>query len=276
MTATSQINENHHFSSKLAKENTSCPTSKHLLLVIDDDLIMQKLLKTYGDTLGYQVATAGDGETGLELAKQLRPAAILLDVMMPGMDGWMVLSLLKKDPELAKIPIIMVSIMEDKVLGQALGATEYLTKPLKRKELNSILKKYLGRDNLHEVLLVEDDPMFREIMEDTLKDAGLQVYSAENGRQALDCLQHKKPHLILSDLTMPEMDGFEFITHLRQNSAWQSIPVVVLTSRNITPDEHNKLTHGVDKVFQKGNYHIEDLLMEIKTCLLKRANENNE
>jgi CheY-like chemotaxis protein len=110
-------------------------------------------------------------------------------------------------------------------------------------------------------------------MEDTLKDAGLQVYSAENGREALDQLQHKKPHLILSDLAMPEMDGFEFITHLRQNPAWQSIPVVVLTSRNITPDEHNRLTHGVDKIFQKGKYQIEDLLSEIKTCLLKKAGE---
>jgi CheY-like chemotaxis protein len=271
MTPTTQPNENRRLTTQLTVENTSATTSKHLLLVIDDDLIMRKLLKAYGDTLGYQVATAGDGETGLELAKQLHPAAILLDVMMPGMDGWMVLSLLKKDPELANIPIIMISIVEDKVLGQALGATEYLTKPLKRKELNTILEKYLDRDDIHEVLLVEDDPMFREIMEDTLKDAGLQVYSAENGREALDQLQHKKPHLILSDLIMPEMDGFEFITHLRQNSAWQSIPVVVLTSRNITPDEHNRLTHGVDKIFQKGSYRIEDLLDEIKTCLLKKT-----
>lgn len=244
------------------------PTHDNLILVIDDDFIMRKLLNTYLDTLGYQVAIASNGEEGINLAKQLHPHAILLDVMMPGMDGWMVLSNLKKDPDLANIPIIMISIMDDQKLGTLLGATEYLVKPIRRDELNVILKKYLSTGDKQEVLLVEDEVLSRRLLESMLKDAGWQVHSAENGRVALDYLKEKTPQLILTDLIMPEMDGFEFIDRLRQNSAWRTIPVVVLTAKKMTAEEQSKLTGCVvEKVFQKDTYRLEDLLSEIKKCL---------
>lgn len=244
------------------------PTQANLILVIDDDLIIRKLLKAYLDSLGYQAAVASNGEEGINLAKQLHPHAILLDVMMPGIDGWMVLSTLKKDPDLANIPIIMVSIMEDQKLGTLLGATEYLVKPIRRDELNVILKKHLHTGDQQEVLLVEDEVLSQRLLESMLKDAGWQVHAAENGRVALDYLKKQKPQLILTDLIMPEMDGFEFIQRLRQHPAWRKIPVVVLTAKKMTEEEQRKLTGCVvEKVFQKDTYHLEDLLSEIKKCL---------
>lgn len=242
-----------------------------LILVIDDDFIMRKLLKTYLNGLGYQTATADNGEAGLSLAKQLHPHAILLDVMMPGMDGWSVLSAIKKDPELTAIPIIMVSIVEDKNIGELLGAAEYLIKPVRRNELNAILQKHLGSTvEKARVLLVEDDIVMQKLMAEMLTEAGWQVQTADNGLQAIEylTLTHQPPQLILSDLIMPEMDGFELVTALRQSPVWQKIPIVILTSKHLTEDEQTLLnTQAANKIFQKNDYRIEELINEIQQCL---------
>ncbi len=244
-------------------------SNSNTILVIDDDPVVRELLQNYLTKLGYQVATADSGDTGLKLAKKLRPQAITLDVMMPSMDGWMVLSTLKKDPQLAMIPVIMVSIIEDKSIGYALGASDYIIKPINRDELRTVLKKYLHEESQQQVILIEDDELTRTMIESILKKAGWQVFALENAKLALPLIQQKMPALIVTDLMMPEMDGFELIKRLSDNPDWRNIPVVVLTAKDITPEESNILTHRVTKIFQKGHYQREELLAEIRECLMR-------
>ena len=243
---------------------TAIPT----ILVIDDEAVVRDLLKNHISKMGYKVITAASGEEGLQRARESKPDVITLDVMMPGMDGWMVLSALKNDPELEKIPVIMVSLIEEKSIGYSLGAADYLTKPLKREQLAEVLLKHLGPDpQSKRVLVVEGEPFMRALTSEMLRRGGLIIKSAENGRAALNAVLASPPDLIICDLMMPEMDGFEFIAHLRANPVWRKIPIVVLTAKELTPDENRLLHAQVQKVFQKGDYQREDLLSEIRECL---------
>ena len=255
-----------------ASQNTAKSTSdqpiQQTILVIDDDPAVRELFKNYLIKQNYRIASAGGGDEGLRLARKIRPDAIILDVMMPGMDGWMVLSAIKTDPALANIPVIMASILEDKQLGYSLGATDYLVKPVNREQLNSVLNKYCtGNQNNHYIMIIEDEPTTRQMMETMINKAGWQVSSAENGRIGLEKIAIKQPDLILLDLMMPEMDGFEFVTHLREREEWRTIPVVVLTAKDITLEDRAKLNNCVQTVFQKGSYKREQLLREIKESL---------
>jgi len=235
-----------------------------IVLVIDDDRIVRELLKNYLSRLGYSVAVATNGQEGLKLAKKLRPDAILLDVKMPDLDGWRVLSLLKSDTLLADIPIIMISVEEERNKGYALGATDYLVKPVGRDQLATILKKYqIGDNSKGLVMLVDDDTMTREFMANRLKDEGWRVFKAENGKVALEHIDDKKPALILLDLLMPEMDGFEFLDRLRQNDKWRSIPVVVLTSTKLSAEDQARLHAHAETIFEKETYHRQELLSMI-------------
>ncbi len=239
-----------------------------IILVIDDDIIVRELLQNYLTNLGYAVAAASDGHEGLKLAKKLRPDAIILDVLMPDMDGWRVLSSLKSDPVLSDIPVIMASIEEEKNKGYALGATDYLMKPVSRAQLAGILDKYhIGDDSEKLVMIVEDDVVTRERMATLLKNAGWRTFKAENGRVALEHIDAKNPVLILLDLHMPEMDGFEFITHLRQNEKWRNIPVVVLTSTNLSVADQAHLNRYVETVLKKENYARDTLCEHIQKLL---------
>jgi signal transduction histidine kinase/DNA-binding response OmpR family regulator len=247
--------------------------TQHCVLVIDDDVVVRDLFKTYLGKLGYHVVVAAGGDEGLRLARRIRPDAITLDVMMPGMDGWMVLSALKTDPSLSHIPVIMASIVEDKRLGFSLGATDYLIKPINREQLNIVLTKYLNGTKKNLVLIVEDDVTTQEMMELMLTKEGLMVSTASNGREGLEQMVKQQPDLILLDLMMPEMDGFEFVTRLRKNPQWYKIPVVVLTAKDITSEDRIKLRHQVQNVFQKSVYDKNKLLLEIHE-LLKQATES--
>ncbi|OQW93349.1 MAG: hypothetical protein BWK79_11595 [Beggiatoa sp. IS2] len=238
------------------------------ILVIDDDQAVRDLFHNYLSRLGYQVATAAGGDEGLRLARKLKPNAITLDVMMPGMDGWMVLSALKTDPELSNIPVVMVSMVEDRHVGYSLGAADYLVKPINREQLINILNKYLPDDTQSRlIMLVEDDPPTRQMMETMLKKAGWRVSKAENGRIGLEKLVEQPPDLILLDLMMPEMDGFEFITHLREHESWRKIPVIILTAKDITSEDYARLNTYAETMFQKGAYERDKLLSEIRQLL---------
>jgi len=235
-----------------------------IVLVIDDDHIIREVLKDDLSKLGYAVAVAVDGEEGIKLAKKLRPDAILLDIKMPGMDGWVVLSALKNDSLLCDIPVIMISMEENKHDGYAMGAADYVTKPVKREQLASILKKYhVGDDSQSLVMLVEDDVIIREIMANMLTSEGWRVFKAENGKVALEHLADKKPSLILLDLIMPVMDGFEFLAHLQDHEQWNSIPIVVLTAKNLTVEEYGRLNNYVKTIFNKESYAQDDLILHI-------------
>jgi PAS domain S-box-containing protein len=233
-----------------------------MVLVIDDDADARDLLRRFLESEGFGVAEADGGEPGLALARALKPQAITLDVLMPGMDGWAVLSALKADPELAGIPVLMLSMLDDKSLGFALGASEYLSKPVDRERLRQVLGRY-RKDGDCDVLIVEDDPATRELLERLLASEGWAVASAENGRVALEALEHHTPSLILLDLMMPVMDGCEFATELRRRERWREIPVIVLTAKDLSAEDRRRLNGGVQGVLQKGALSREELLREI-------------
>jgi PAS domain S-box-containing protein len=240
------------------------PADATTILVIDDDPAVHDLMQRFLSKEGFWVEMASGGEAGLALARQLHPAAITLDVMMPGMDGWAVLTALKADPDLANIPVIMLTMIDNKNIGYALGASDYLTKPIDRNRLSAILDKYRCDRLRCPVLLVEDEPATREMMRRMLEKEGWIVDEAENGRVALERMVESQPELILLDLMMPEMDGFQFIAELRQVAAWRTIPIVVITAMDLTQEDHNRLNGYVTQILQKGAYSREELLLEVR------------
>lgn len=237
------------------------------LLVIDDDQAVIDLMKRYAVKEKWSIATAMNGKDGLRLAKEWRPHMITLDVLMPGMDGWSVLTALKNDPELADIPVMMLSMTNDKSLGYALGASEFLTKPIQRERLIPVLSKYMPDPEAGSILVIEDDETTGEMMTKLLAREGYSAGSAGNGRIALDMMEISAPKLILLDLMMPEMDGFEFVTRLRKHGKWSSIPVIVVTAKHITEEDRLRLNGYVSKIIQKGSFSKQELLQEISSLL---------
>jgi signal transduction histidine kinase/CheY-like chemotaxis protein len=231
------------------------------VLVIDDEAAVRDLMQRFLAREGFRVVTAAGGEEGLRRARELRPDAITLDVMMPGMDGWAVLSALKADPDLADVPVIMLTIVDDRNLGYALGASDYLTKPIDRDRLVTVLKQH-RRDR--PVLVVDDDAGLRQLLRRMLEPEGYAVVEAENGRVALERLRDVSPSVVLLDLMMPEMDGFEFVAELRRHEAWRAIPVVVITARDLSLDDHERLNGYVQKILQKGEHGRDQLLAEVR------------
>ncbi len=254
-------------------ENVITPVPVSLLanagtvLVIDDDPTVRDLLQRYLNREGFGVILAATGEEGLRLARELHPDTITLDVMMPGMDGWAVLSSLKNDPTTHDIPVIMVTMIEDKTLGYALGAAEYLTKPVDRERLLTVLKRYGSQKPACQVLIVEDDEPTRQMLRRLLQKEGFQVTEASNGREGLECLQGQVTEMVLLDLMMPEMDGFEFVARVRQQPEWRTLPIVVITAKDLTLEDRLQLNGRVENILQKGAYTQESLLAEIREIM---------
>jgi PAS domain S-box-containing protein len=236
------------------------------VLVIDDDPGTHDLLRRSLSREGFRVEGAGDGPAGVELARQIDPDAIILDIRMPGMSGWSVLSALKSDPVLARIPVVVLSMLDDRNLGFALGAAEYLTKPVDGRALVETLAR-LCPDRQRPILVVEDDPDSRALVRRTLENEGWSVVEAENGRQALAALPDCDPQLVVLDLMMPEMDGFETAARLRSDPAWRRLPVVVLSALDLTLEQRNRLAGSVDVILQKGGAPMDRLLPEIRLLL---------
>ena len=235
-----------------------------LVLVIDDEQPVRDIITRSFTDEGVHAVAAADGQEGLRLAQQLRPDLILLDVLMPKMDGWAVLTRLKSDPATAEIPVVMLTITSNQEMGYLLGAAEYLPKPVDRQRLAAILQRYRPIDGARDVLVVEDDAPTRDVLRRSLLKQGWSVTEAENGKAGIDYVRQKAPALILLDLMMPVMDGFEFLSELRQDRKWDSIPVVVLTSKDLTPDERAALSGKVERILQKGAYSREALLAEVR------------
>jgi signal transduction histidine kinase/DNA-binding response OmpR family regulator len=244
------------------------------VLVVDDDQTARELMRRLLAKEGFDVITATDGQEGLEMARRFEPSVITLDVMMPKVDGWDVLKELKADPALADIPVIMVSMLDESDRGYRLGAADYMTKPIDRERMKLLLDKYRSRAKEPRVLLVEDDEATRAMMRSILRGDGWQVFEAENGRVALESIDEAAPHLILLDLMMPEMDGFEFLEALRHRPARQGTPVVVVTAADLSAEDHRRLNGGVEYVLQKSGLNRDQLLGEIRELVTKYvANE---
>ena len=243
------------------------PAGTATVLVIDDEPAVRDLMARSLMAEGLRTVTAADGAEGLRLARELHPELIFLDVLMPKMDGWAVLTALKSDSRLAHIPVVMLTIMSDNGMGYVLGASEYLTKPIDRDRLSDVVSKYRPTESPCGVLVVDDDEATRQVLKRTLVKQGWGVAEAENGRVALDKMSTCRPGLILLDLMMPEMDGFEFLTQLRKQEKWSDIPVVVLTSRDLAPADRARLTGQVERILQKGAYTRDALLREVRAIV---------
>ena len=245
-------------------------TDSPLVLVVDDDSNVRELLQRRLMREGYQVAMATNGEEGMALARKLRPAAITLDIMMPSMDGWTVLRELKADPTLSSIPVIVVSIVSDREMGFTLGAADYLTKPVDRSLLLETLKRHC--ENTARVLVVEDDEAARTVACRTLEDAGFEVDEAENGAEGLARIAERRPSLVLLDLMMPVMDGFEFLHRLREDAGTADLPVIVLTARELSPDERAFLERSVASVFSKQATELDQVLRDVRVAIAPDSN----
>ncbi len=246
--------------------SASIPTTATVLgtvLVIDDDPAIRDILSRVLVNEGIRCITAADGAEGLQMAHEHAPDLIILDVNMPKVDGWSVLLTLKADEQLAEIPVIMQSVSEDQELGFVLGASEYLVKPIDRVKLVSLLRRYLIAEDAS-ILIVDDDETIRRALDRTLRKQGWRILQAGDGAEALQQLTHERPALILLDLMMPVMDGLEFLEHLREHEQWKTIPVVVLTAKELTQDDRMRLNGGIQKVLTKGTSNRQRLLDEIR------------
>ena len=227
-----------------------------LVLVVDDDADQRALMTKFLHREGFKVRTAPDGRTGLALARELKPHAILLDVMMPGIDGWSVLSALKADADLADIPVIMVTFVEQRALAASLGASDYVMKPVKWDRFKSVMDRYRPPEG--DVLIIDDDADTRARIRKVLERDGWSVTEAENGQDGLDKLAIAKPGIILLDLTMPVMDGFAFLEAMRAKPECADIPVVVLTALDLTWQDRRRL-HGASQILHKGDVSMRTL-----------------
>lgn len=248
------------------------PSKQPTVLMIDDDAAVHDLMTRYLSNSGFRLEVTSDGSEGIKRARALKPDVIILDVLLPHMNGWDVLAILKADPVLADVPVILMTIVDEQNRGFTLGASDYLTKPIDYKRLLALLQKYRAvsaeSDRPGRVLVVEDDEATRQMFQRILEREGWQVVTADNGRVGLEQVQTASPDLVLLDLMMPEMDGFQFLDALRKQGKPLDVPVVVITAMDLTPAERAQLNGYVEQILQKGAYSREELLTEVHHLVL--------
>jgi CheY-like chemotaxis protein len=252
--------------SESATGNIDIPAGDGTILIIDDDRNARDLIKRSLESEGHNVIVAEDGDEGIALARSIKPSLITLDIMMPGRDGWSVLQELKDDPDLSSIPVVMVSMIDDKKMGSALGAVDHLTKPVDRNKLKALVKRYSKKGR---ALVVEDDDAAREVVARALASIGWTSVQAENGAVGIEKFGDNSFDLIILDIMMPVMDGFGFIRELRKTEIGRSVPVVVLTAKDLTKEERKELNGNVEEIFLKEETSVDELVKEIGNQLAR-------
>ncbi|WP_083632545.1 response regulator [Bradyrhizobium sp. NAS96.2] len=255
-----------------------CPPSRATdavarVLVIDDDPDALDVMRRFLGKEGFDVLTARGGQEGLKLARELRPSLITLDVLMPELDGWHVLKELKSIPELAPIPVIMLTIVDERSKGYALGAGEYITKPIDWTRLRAVLHRLSGGPSRKDILLIENEAQTRRLLASKLAAEGWRIVDAENGREGFKRLSQHRPSLILLDLMMPEMDGFEFLEALRGDATFEDIPVVVMAATDLSEADRQRLNRGIIEFVSKAGCTRDELLTRIRDFLKHKLPE---
>ncbi len=243
------------------------------VLVVDDDVTVREMADRFLTREGFTVVTADGGREGLRLTRELHPSAVTLDVIMPDLDGWTVLAAIKGDPELADIPVILMTIVDERNRGYSLGAADYMIKPVDRERLAAVLRGIVKPGGRH-VLVVDDDEFVRRGISQGLERDGWKVSEAGNGRAGLAHLAEAVPDAIVLDLMMPEMDGFEFLEELRHRAEWRNIPVVVVTAKDLTEEDHRRLNGKVESVLQK-DAPTRDAMLRVVSATLTRCVERD-
>ncbi len=251
----------------LAENGRAHVPTNTAVLVVDDDPSVRDLLLRYLSKEGYLVECVASGDEGLKRAKEILPMAIILDVMMPHKDGWAVLQEIKSDPALKSIPVVMYTMVDEKNFGLAIGASDYLIKPVSKEKILQVLEKYKQRTPRKYILIVDDDPDLLDLASRAIEKAGWNVRTAENGKSALSVLESELPSIIFLDLMMPVMDGFEFLAVFQSREEWRHIPIVVITSKDLMAEERQQLNGIVKKVIQKGDFTPEKLLKQLSSLI---------
>ena len=244
------------------------------VLVIDDDATARELIANHLREEGFSVVTADGGRVGLRRAEELHPIAITLDVLMPDLDGWTVLAALRGNPALADIPVVMATITDQHQKGMTLGAAGYLTKPIERDRLIALLRPFQAHVRRTHVLMVEDDPAQRVSIRSLLEPEQWLVTEADNGRAALERLTLETPDVILLDLMMPEMDGFQLVTALRERPEWRRIPVIVITALDLTAADRKRLNSGVEGILLKNSFDPAQLVQFVRQAVANARRKN--
>jgi adenylate cyclase len=243
--------------------------SAPLVLVVEDDIHIATVLRTYLEDDGYRVAVADDGHEAVQAARRLKPFAITLDISLPKMDGWSVLNVLKREPSTADIPVVIVSIVDNREFGLVLGATDYLVKPIEPERLRGVLR---GLEHLRTaaggtVLVVDDDPALCDILGSLLIDDGWRVTTVGDGEAALAAVDRERPTAMVLDLMMPRLDGFEVLHALRARPATRDLPVIVMTAKDLTQEDSVRLARNAERVVLKQGLPIDDLRQEVRGLL---------
>jgi signal transduction histidine kinase/CheY-like chemotaxis protein len=234
--------------------------SRPLVLVVEDDHQASELISQYLSEADYAVVHAFDGEQAVQMARELRPYAITLDIILPKKDGWEVLAELKSLPEVKDIPVVIVSMIENRPFGFNLGAIEYFVKPVNKEELIEAVRKIEAVT----VLVVDDEPQTVELLTDMLQAEGYSVLQAYGGQQGVDLAIEKHPDLIILDLMMPEVSGFDVADQLRAHPEAMEIPIMIYTSKDLTEDDRQRLNRHVQAIVSKSVSGKDDLLQVLE------------
>ena len=245
---------------------------RKLVLTIDDDVEAQEILRTYLKNEGYEVIQAYNAMDAMKLARKYRPFAITLDVIMPGKDGWYILQDLKNDPRTGEIPVICISILDNRQMGLSLGAIEYMVKPVSKDRLLEALRRLEKRFRIYDIMVVDDEPRNVELLAKFIGQTDhYAVRKAYGGEEALSRVGESRPDLIILDLVMPEVDGFEVIRHLKKSVDTKEIPIIIVSAKKLTREETEYLNSNIEKIIRKGDFSREDLLKDIRRTLEKIA-----
>jgi signal transduction histidine kinase/DNA-binding response OmpR family regulator len=240
-----------------------------LVLVVEDDPDIAAVLRTYLEADGYAVEVAADGQLAVQAAREHRPFAITLDISLPKLDGWSVLNALKREPLTEGIPVVVVSIVDNKDFGMVLGATDYLVKPIDQERLRGILRELdaVPRPGDGTILVVDDDPAIRDVLGSSLVSDGWRVITAGDGAAALATLANERPAAMVLDLMMPRVDGFDVLRSVRADPATRELPVIVVTARELTDEDRAHLVGAAQRVITKQALSLDELRGQIRELL---------
>jgi signal transduction histidine kinase/DNA-binding response OmpR family regulator len=247
------------------------------VVVVEDDRRSFDLLRVYLEAAGARVISARDGEEGLDTVRSLNPAGVVLDILLPGIDGWEVLARLKADPGTAAIPVIVVSMLDERGRGFALGAAEYLVKPVGKDQLMAALYRAAAMpERKHTVVAIDDDPLAIELVRASLEPEGWTVLGAATGQEGLALIRERQPSAVLLDLLMPGMDGFEVVEALRADPDTKTVPVVILTSKSMTQQDKERLQGRITYVARKTEFDLSGLAGLLRWASTSRQSPASE